>query len=215
MNPATHPFNRKDQGIHHRVLVRLLGTEAPTTFPCSLSTADIPSPSLSHSQNPLTTMVQLIKNKLMSLKQTHHLYSGLSLSFCRAGNQDPKWGRDTSRVIQKVGGKNRVPTQVSSIPGPDCLSGTPSPPFTWKKTQTHRTDESERGVLHHRGLCPSQQHTPRAFTQGFTYAETPIFSNRGEGNQGRLPGGDDVIIGSGREDLSSEEGLLKTCVQHK
>lgn len=33
--------------------------------------------------------------------------------------------------------------------------------------QAARIDESEPGVPHHRGLCPSQQHTPRAFAQGF------------------------------------------------
>lgn len=43
----------------------------------------------------------------------------------------------------------------------------PSSWLTLKKTQTHQTDDSERGVPHHRGLRPSQQHSPRALTGGF------------------------------------------------
>lgn len=66
---------------------------------------------------------------------------------------------------QKVGDKSELQAKSPNSQVPHHLP-MPSSPLTLKKTQTHQTEDSERGVPHHRGLRPSQQHSPRALTGG-------------------------------------------------
>lgn len=77
-------------------------------------------------------------------------------------------GERRTRVTQKIGGKISASTlSPLTLRSQITYRWCSLPTLHLEENPTHRIDESEPGVPHHRGLCPSQQHTPRAFAQGF------------------------------------------------
>lgn len=91
--------------------------------------------------------------------------STLSLSFGKVWKSRSRIG-DTPSPRKLVTNQSSSPSLlIPRFSSNSCQM--PSSPLTLKKTQTHQTDDSEHGVPHHRGLRPSQQHSPRALTGGF------------------------------------------------
>lgn len=118
---------------------------------------------------------------------------------CGVVDQAPEWKGGATKAML-LSSKAQIPvTHQGSLP------------LTWRG-ETHQAAESGCGAPHPRGLCflPS---TPLGHLHEASFsAELLVLRKGGKGNQGRLPGGGNVMTGCLREEIEHKRKQVNAAV---